>query len=70
MTGVLKNKMMDTYSHWLLFAIFMVILLRLCFKDHSNGGGGGYMDFSVLINFFWIFVTIAFILIWGGVYWW
>lgn len=54
---------------WLLFGVIMIVLLRLCFKDHSNGGGG-YMDFSVLINFFWIFVTIAFVLTWGGIYWW
>jgi hypothetical protein len=58
--------------HWttVVFGIILTILLYRSFKDYSNGSGSRYGDISGLINIFWILVTIIFVAIWGGIFWW
>lgn len=56
--------------HWttVLFGIICCILLYLTFKNH--GEGGGYGDISAIVNIFFGIILLAFIAIWGGIFWW
>lgn len=53
-------------------AIIAILLLSfLTVKDHSNGYHGGYFgDLSILINIFWFLITMIFVILWGGIFWW
>lgn len=57
--------------HWstLVFIVVIIPLIYLSFKDYSDGGGS-YMDMSGLYNIFWVLVSIIFVAIWGGIFWW
>lgn len=50
--------------------IFIVLIIFLLYMSFKSYGSGGTYDMSGFINIFWIIVTIAFVLIWGGVFWW
>ena len=50
---------------WILFTTVVIILLIAIFKDR----GGGDYSFDLITPFILI-VLIAFILIWGGIFWW
>jgi hypothetical protein len=55
--------------HW-SWLIFIGVVIFLLYKIHksSNSGGGDYsFDFETPL---WSIVLIAFILIWGGIFWW
>jgi hypothetical protein len=52
---------------WLIF-IGVVLFLLYKIRKSSNEGGG---DYSIdLETPFWLIILIAFILIWGGIFWW
>jgi hypothetical protein len=56
--------------HW-SWIIFIGVVLFLLYKIHksSNESGGSYYSFDFETPL-WSIVLIAFILIWGGIFWW
>ena len=52
--------------HWIVFSIVVILLLVGILRD--KGGGGSY-SFDLETPLYIIFL-IAFILIWGGIFWW
>jgi hypothetical protein len=56
--------------HW-TWLIFIGVVLFLLYKIHksSNESGGSYYSFDFETPL-WSIVLIAFILIWGGIFWW
>jgi hypothetical protein len=52
---------------WLIF-IGVVLFLSYKIRKSSNEGGGDY-SFDIETPF-WSILLIAFILIWGGIFWW
>jgi uncharacterized membrane protein len=61
------------HIHWttLLFIVTLVFLIYKTVRNYSTGNGSGY-DFGldILINIFWLLMTIIFIAAWGGFFWW
>jgi hypothetical protein len=56
--------------HW-SWIIFIGVVLFLLYKirESSNESGGSYYSFDFETSF-WSIILIAFILIWGGIFWW
>jgi hypothetical protein len=52
---------------WLIF-IGVVLFLLYKIRKSSNESGGDY-SFDIETPF-WSIILIAFILIWGGIFWW
>ena len=57
--------MITIHWQWLVFIPVVVIILYLIFRDDGNSGIGAGLD-----KILWCFALIAFILFWGGVFWW
>ena len=59
--------------HWktILFIVIAIFLVYKTLKNYSTDSGSGY-DFGmdILINLFWLLMTIIFIVAWGGFFWW
>lgn len=53
---------------WLIF-IGVVLFLLYKIRESSNESGGSYYSFDFETPF-WSIILIAFILIWGGIFWW
>ena len=53
--------------HWIVFSVVVILLLVGIFKE-SNVRTGDY-GFNLMAPFL-IIILIAFILIWGGIFWW
>lgn len=56
--------------HW-SWPIFIGVVLFLLYKirKSANESRGGYINFDIETPF-WLIILIAFILIWGGIFWW
>jgi hypothetical protein len=53
---------------WLIFIGVVLFLLYKIRKSSKENSGGDYrFDFETP---FWLIILIAFILIWGGIFWW
>jgi hypothetical protein len=52
--------------NWIVFIIVVGYLIR---KILSNKGSGGDYSFDFETSF-WPIILIAYILIWGGIFWW
>jgi hypothetical protein len=53
---------------WLIF-IGVVLFLLYKIRKSSNENRGGYINLDIETPF-WLIILIAFILIWGGIFWW
>ena len=52
---------------WIVFGIIIIILISAITKT-SNEAGGDY-SFDIITPIL-IIILIAFVLIWGGIFWW
>jgi hypothetical protein len=59
-----------TINEWYIFVPILSVLMYLTFKNYPSWGGSGYIRLDGLPNLFWGFITVVFILIWGGIFWW
>lgn len=57
--------MITLHWQWLVFIPVVLILGYLSFRDDGSSGIGAGLE-KVL----WLIALIAFILIWGGIFWW
>lgn len=56
-------------NEWYFFIPILAYLLFKTFKDYPDYRGG-YISLAGLPNVFWGAITIFFVLIWGGIFWW
>lgn len=56
---------MTTKDQWMIFIGILILLITRIFKRKETG------DYSMdLERNVWIIVTLAYILVWGGIFWW
>lgn len=55
--------------HWnlIVFIIVLGYLGNKVYKSSKDSGGDYSFDFETP---FWMIISIAYILIWGGIFWW
>ena len=58
--------MINLHWSWIVFAVVVLLLLIGIFKEEKNSGD---YSFNLMKPFFAI-ILIAFVLIWGGIFWW
>ena len=57
--------MITLHWQWLVFIPVVLVLGYLVLRDDGSSGIGAGLD-KVL----WLIALIAFVLIWGGIFWW
>lgn len=53
---------------WVVFVLLTGFLIYKTFKDYRQGED--YFGISKIVNIFWGIITLAYIFIWGGIFWW
>lgn len=51
--------------HWIVFTVVVILLLR----GMGSGKVGGDYSFDIMPPFYLV-LLIAFVLVWGGIFWW
>ena len=51
-----------------IFIAIMSFLLYKSFKNYSEGND--YFGLSFMTNLFWIFITVLFLILYAGIFWW
>lgn len=56
--------------HWIAFMIILTPLIIATFFPYRSNAGNFTPDTSVFTNLLFGIVSVLFVLIWGGIFWW
>lgn len=62
--------MINLHWSWILFTVIIIPLILLSVWKRKSTAGNFTPDLSGLSNLFWTIVTVIFILVFGGFFWW